>query len=185
MAVTLSVVLLAPASIAAGAAPPRAHIAPDLRALFYAAVQIVRVTNQPTFSDAVMLEADGLTANGQPTTSADGIVSWNFFLDNHSSGSSFLSASVSFGPLPARFGQVTGSTQLFVEDKVIPRVPRMPVSEAVARLHHAGYGQSFYNVTLRNPMGPNQHSNPLYIFGFADNTYVAVDTVTGKVAPFS
>jgi hypothetical protein len=37
-------------------------------------------------------------------------------------------------------------------------------------------------VTLRDPLGPRALPPPLYIFGFA-RRYVAVNTVTGRVAP--
>ena len=60
----------------------------------------------------------------------------------------------------------------------------MTLSQAVARLRQAGYRKPFFNVTLRNPLGPKA-SNPLYIFGFANGEFVAVNTVTKKVARIS
>ena len=42
--------------------------------------------------------------------------------------------------------------------------------------------EPFFNVTLRDPLGPTA-SKPLYIFGFANGEFVAVNTVTDKVAP--
>jgi hypothetical protein len=191
------VVLVAAASLAAasGAAAGRsAKPIPDVTVLFGRAVKIVRGTNPPTFSTATMLEADGLTrggrcsalncSGGSGTTSASGIVLWRFVLDNQASGSRFATATLIYGPAPKGFGKVTGITSPFVEDAQIPKAPRMTLTQAVARLRKAGYRKPFFNVTLRNPLGPKP-SKPLYIFGFAGGRFVAVNTVTNKVAPLS
>ena len=63
---------------------------PDVKVLFPQAVKIVRAT--PGFSNAVMLEADGTTSSGLPTTSSTGIDQWRFVFQNGESGSPFLSA---------------------------------------------------------------------------------------------
>lgn len=126
-----------------------------------------------------MYEADG-AARKSGTTSASGIVRWQFVFDNYASHSRFKSATISYGPAPKRFGPVKGITQPFLEDVQIPRAPRMTLLEAVKLLHKAGYGARFFTVTLRDPLGP-EPTPPLYIFGFR-HRYVAVNTRTKQVS---
>ena len=166
---------------------------PDVTVLFARAVNTVRSTKRPTFARAVVVEADGITRGGHCTprgcsggrgaTSASGFVSWRFVFNNQASRSRFKSATITYGPPPKRFGSVRGFVPEFTEDVDMPRAPRMTLSQAVALLRRAGHRASFFNVTLRNPVGPKK-SNPLYIFGFAGNHYFSVDTITKKVRPF-
>jgi hypothetical protein len=58
----------------------------------------------------------------------------------------------------------------------------MTLARAVGLLRRAGHRRPFFNVTLRNPLGPKR-LNPLYIFGFPGRSFIAVDTVTGRVRP--
>ena len=162
---------------------------PDVTVLFGRAVTKIRNTNKPTYSRAVVLEADGLTrgskcnplgcGGGRAVSSAAGVVGWRFVFDNQPSRTRFRSATLFYGPSPKRFGPVKGYGSPFVEDVIIRRAPRMTLTRAVTVLRRAGFRKPFYNVTLRNPLGPKK-SNPLYIFGFA-NGFVDVDTVTGRV----
>jgi hypothetical protein len=164
----------------AGAATKRATSQiPDVTVLFSRALAWVRGADKPSFRRAIVYEADGATRRGRLTKSASGIVSWRFVFDNYGSKSRSLSATVSYGPAPKRFGRVAGSTQPFLEDVNINRAPRMTLAKAVTRLQKTGHRQGFYGVVLRDPLGPTS-SNPLYIFTFA-HSYIAVDTVTGKV----
>ena len=175
------------------AAPSLAAAAPDVTVLFGRAVNTIRATNRPKFAKAVVFEADGITRGGRctpmgctggsGTTSAAGFVSWRFVFDNGASRSRFQSATLTYGPPPKAFGPVRGFTDAFTEDVDIPRAPKLTLSQAVALLRRAGHRAPFYNVALRNPLGPRR-GNPLYIFGFAYYQYVAVDTVTKKVRPF-
>ena len=167
---------LLPVSSAA-AAPPTS---PDVKVLFHRAVKIVRATDPPTFSDAVMLEAEG-TTGGVPTTSASGIDRWRFVLDNQPSAP--RSAFISYGPPPLAFGPVIGNPFAFDEDLPIPKAPAMTLKQAVKRLQDAGFTNAFLNVTLRRPLAQTTF-NPLYIFGLENNGFVAVDTVTKQVFPF-
>lgn len=157
---------------------------PDVTVLFKRAVRIVRATNRPRFARAVVLEADGVTRGGRPTRSASGIVRWRFIFDNQPSHSRFRSATIFYGPPPRRFGRIRGYRSPFLEDRVIPKAPRMTLRQAVARLQRAGYRRAFFNVTLRDPLGPGVR-HALYIFGFGSGRYVGVDTVTRRVAPLS
>jgi hypothetical protein len=167
---------------------------PDVTVLFGRAVKTIRNTNRPTFARAVVLEADGITKGGRCTplgcsggrgaTSAAGFVSWRFVFDNGPSRSRFQSATITYGPPPKAFGAVRGFKPAFEEDIVIPRSPKLTLAQAVALVRRAGHRAPFFNVALRNPLGPNPHSHPLYIFGFAGNHYFAVDTVTKRVRPF-
>jgi hypothetical protein len=157
---------------------------PDVKVLFHRAVKIVRATDPPTFSNAVMLEAEG-TTGGVPTTSASGIDRWRFVFDNQLSGPQFpRSAFISYGPPPLAFGPVTGNPSPFLEDRQIPKAPAMTLKRAVKLLQGAGFTDAFLNVTLRSPIAQITF-NPLYIFGFGNNQFVAVDTVTKQVFPFS
>lgn len=166
---------------------------PDVTTLFGRAVTIIHATSRPTYAHAVVLEADGITrgghcsplgcSSGAGTRTAAGVVSWRFVFDNQSTPySQYRSATLTYGPRPKAFGKVSGSPEPFLEDVVIAHAPRMTLSQAVALLRRAGHRAAFFNVTLRNPLGPKS-SHPLYIFGYAHNAYVAVDTVTRKVAP--
>jgi hypothetical protein len=163
-----------------GSAPAAAaRPIPDVTVLFKRALQLVHRTDRPEFTRAVMYEADGLTRGGRPTTSAQGIVQWRFVLRN--SGRRFASVTLSFGPPPMGFGKVVGHRAPFLEDVVIRRAPKLTLGQAVALLRGAGYRKPFFNVTLRNPLGPKR-LNPRYIFGFAGSRFVAVDTLTRRVS---
>jgi hypothetical protein len=164
-----------------GAAPAAsARSIPDVTVLFKRAVTLVHRTHRPTFSHAVMYEADGLPRGNRGTTSAQGIVRWQFVLRN--SGRRFHSVTVTYGPPPAGFGRVTGHPGFVLEDVVIPAAPKMTLARAVGLLRRAGHRRPFFNVTLRNPLGPKR-LNPLYIFGFPGRSFIAVDTLTGRVRP--
>jgi hypothetical protein len=127
----------------------------------------------------VVLEADGITKGGRGTRSASGVVAWRFVFQNPTGGNGIFSATLSYGPAPKGFGRVRGYRTPFLDDVVIRRAPRMTLAAAVRRLRRAGHTGRFYNVTLRNPLGPRV-TNPLYIFAFA-RRFVGVDTVTGRV----
>lgn len=186
VATTLALVSLAVPATASAAIP-------DVTVLFGQAVNKIRATHKPTFSKAVVFEADGITrggrctplgcSGGRGTTSASGFVSWRFVFDNPTPRSRFQSATLTWGPPPKKFGSVRGFAQPFEEDIAIPRAPKLTLTQAVALLRRAGHRKPFFNVTLRNPLGPKR-SNPLYIFGFAGNHYFAVNTVTKQVRPF-
>ncbi len=166
-----------------GAAAGRPATIPDATVLFGRAVKIVRGTSRPTFARAVMLEVDGFTRGGKKVGTAAGIVKWRFVLNNQPSRSRFSTATIVYGPPPAKFGKVTGFRQPFVEDLPIPRAPKMTLAAAVARLKQAGFSNGFFNVTLRKPLAPKR-LNPLYIFTIGAGRFVAVDTVTKRVRPF-
>jgi hypothetical protein len=178
-AATVVVGLVAPGPTVAASAPPRASI-PDVTVLFPRALKLVRQRNRPTFSHAVMYEVDGLPRSGRATTSAQGIVRWQFVMRN--SSPRFPSVTVSYGPPPRRFGPVIGHRSFVLEDVVIQHAPKMTLSRAVSLLRRAGHRRPFVAVTLRNPLGPKR-GNPLYIFGYPGRHFIAVDTVTGKVRP--
>jgi hypothetical protein len=188
---TLSLVLAA-TTAAVASMPHRGRAArgiPDVTTLFKRAVTIVHGTRKPTFTKAVVLEADGMTRGGSCTPagcsggrgviSAAGVVAWRFVFDNQASRKPALSATILYGPAPKRFGRVTGYRQPFLEDVDIRVAPRMTLAQAIGIVRRAGHRKPFFNVTLRNPLGP-QRLHPLYIFGFA-NGFISVDTVTKKV----
>ncbi len=159
---------------------------PTFRNLFNGAVDKVRA--KPTFRKAVMLEVDGKTKNGQGVKHARGIVKVRFVLDNQLTPSSpFASAFLHYGPPPKLFGKVHGVTSPFLEDRRIAHSPKMTLRKAVRLLRGAGYHDKFSNVTLRKPLTKHLHTHALYIFGFGhgNQSYVAVDTKTGAVAPIS
>ncbi len=167
---------------AAGAAASGKTI-PDVKILFNRAVKIVRA--DPCCSQAVMLEADGITSGPLPTRSASGIDEWRFVFDNGPSNNpAVLSAFVNYGPPPDEFGPVSTSENPFLQDRQIPKAPAMTLKRAVKLLEDV-VGLPFFNVTLRNPLSPTITYNPLYIFQIVTGQFVAVDTVTGRVFPFS
>lgn len=178
----------------ADASPRQTQAIPDVSVLFPQAVKRVRQSGHGTFARATVLEADGITrggqcghagcTGGQPVATAGGIVAWRFVFQNPTPHSRHASVTLSYGPPPKRFGRVTGHVEPFLEDVRIARAPRMTVAEAVSLLRHAGYRRRFSSVTLRRPLGPRR-TNPLYIFTLTDGRYVAVDTRTGTVRPFT
>lgn len=194
VAAVFSVLLVGTTVQGSGFAVAASSTAPDITQLFGQAVTKIRATKSPTFAQAIVLEADGVTRGGyctkmgchggKPAKSASGIVSWRFVFDNQKSTSHFRSATLPYGPLPKRFGTVVGYKPPFVEDVRIPSAPKMTLRKAVILMRRAGFRASFTNVTLRNPLAAKK-LNPLYIFGLVNQTYVAVDTVTGKVRRFS
>jgi hypothetical protein len=108
------------------------------------------------------------------------VTAWEFVLQNSTPGSPYLSVVVTYGPSPGGFGRVIGKPAPFLEDVAIRRPPSLTPAGAVSRLRRAGHSSRFVSVTLRDPLGPKR-LNPLYIFGFADGSFVSVDTRTGKV----
>jgi hypothetical protein len=181
-------------SVAAGGAPSaHASATPDITVLFGRAVKTVRNTKRPTYAKALVYEADGITRGGRctplgcsggiGTRTASGVVAWRFVFDNYPSHSRFASATITYGPPPRGFGPVRGFVPAFAEDVVIPRAPKLTLTQAIRLLRGAGHRDAFFNVTLRNPLGPRK-SNPLYIFGFAGHEYFAVNTVTKRVFPY-
>jgi hypothetical protein len=183
VAVALAALVVAlPVALAWGnASRPGARVrVPDLTVLLAGALARVRASDRPTFAHALLLEADGRTRRaGVGTRTAQGIVRWRFVFDNQLSRSRFATATILYGPPPRRFSRVRGYREPFLEDVLIRRLPRMTLAQAVARLRRAGYRQPFFDVTLRNPLGPRV-SHPLYIFGLA-RRFIAVDTVSGRV----
>jgi hypothetical protein len=178
LAVTLAIV---PLGGAATASAPRAA---DVTKLFPKAVKKVRAARHGAFSEAVMLEADGLPDGTAPVADASGITNWRFILDNEKTkGSKFFSVYVDYTAEDG-FGKVKGVEEPFVEDWRIKEAPRMTLAEAVSLMRDAGYTDPFANVTLRRPILQEGKTPPLYIFGFDGNTYVAVDTKSGAVSPF-
>jgi hypothetical protein len=115
---------------------------------------------------------------------ASGITNWRFVFDNQkTNGSKFFSAFVDYTAEDG-FGKVKGVESPFLEDWRISEAPRMTLEEAVSLLRDAGYTDPFANVTLRRPILQEGKTPPLYIFGFNGDTYVAVDTKSGRVEPF-
>lgn len=174
------------------ASPHSSTAVPDVTVLFARALKVARSSR--AFSRAAVLEADGISRGGScspaecfggsATTSASGVVAWRFVFQNQTKGSRYASATLAYGPPPNGFGSLVGHVPPFVQDVVIPRAPKMTLGEAIALMRRAGYRQPFADVTLRNPLGPTR-SDPLYIFGSANNTFVGVDTRTRKVARLS
>jgi hypothetical protein len=147
------------------------------------ATKLVRA--KATFKKAVLLEADGTTANHGKVSTAKGMTKWHIVFDNQSSVSIY--ASVFVNANKGHFGKVTGVLEPFLEDRRITRTPKMTLVTAVKKLRAKHYSGGFYNVTLRWPLGPG-FDEPLYIFGFGQNAkhpYVSVGTRTGHVKPIS
>jgi len=153
---------------------------PSVQALFRRAGRIVRGRVQ--FTGASPLEANGRPSSGAATSAAQ-VDRWRFVFDNQRTpGSRFRTAIVRYKK--GRFGQVKGIRPALLEDNRISPLPEMRLDDAVARLRDAGFAQPFSTVTLRFPLGPS-FSEPLFVFGFADGSFVGVGTETGSVTPLS
>jgi len=151
---------------------------PSVQALFRRAGHIVRGRVQ--FLGASPLEANGRPSSGTATTAAE-VDRWRFVFDNQRTpGSRFRTAIVRYGR--GRFGPVKGRRPAFLEDNRLSPLPEMMLVNAIARLREAGFQSPFSSVTLRFPLAPSS-SEPLYIFGFADGSFIGVGTKTGTVAP--
>ncbi len=193
LALTVILAVTLPIASSLARSGSSAHGIPGVTTLFQRAVKLVRATQPPRFAKAVVLEADGITRGGgcnlqgcfggRGVTSAAGVVAWRFVFNNQASRQNIRSATIYYGPAPKRFGRLTGYAAPFLDDIDIPKVPQMSLTQAVALVRRAGHRAKFFNITLRNPLGP-KHLNPMYIFGFA-GSFVGVDTVTKKVRPLT
>jgi hypothetical protein len=169
------------AAPATASAPSRAK-GRDVTVLFGQALSKVRA--DPDFAKAVMLEADGTPNGNKPVDNAGQIASWRFVLDNQrTQGSDFASVTISYRR-SSGFGTPDGNPSPFLDDVQMPKAPKMTLKRAVSLLDKAGFRDGFENVALRDPLGPDSTA-PLYIFGLADNSFVGVNTKTGKVKPLS
>ena len=82
-------------------------------------------------------------------------------------------------------GKVTGVESFdspWCEDVVIHMPVKLTLEEANDLLSEAGYKADWYQVVLRNPLGPT-NSNPEYIYSYHDGANIAVDTFTKEVTP--
>lgn len=68
------------------------------------------------------------------------------------------------------------------EDVVIHMPIRLSLEDANDLLAEAGYNPDWYQVVLRNPLGPT-NSNPEYIYSYHTGANIAVDTFTKEVTP--
>jgi hypothetical protein len=166
-------------AFAGRAADAASKSVPSVQALFRRAGRIVRGRVQ--FLGASPLEAKGRPSSGTATTAAE-VDRWRFVFDNQRTpGSRFRTAIVRYGR--GRFGPVKGRRPAFnLDDNSLSPLPEMMLDNAVAHLRTAGFQSPFSSVTLRFPLGPSS-SEPLYIFGFADGSFIGVGTKTGTVAP--
>lgn len=175
---------------AGGAGAVGSRRMPYVTTLFRQALHRVQHADHGTFSNAVVLEADGVTrgghcteqgcTNGRSAANAAGVVEWRFVLQNATPDSPDKSAVVVYGPWPKGFGDVVGNPAPVFDDASLRKPPKMTLTQAISRLRRAGHHARFVDVTLRDPLGPKP-ANALYIFGFANKPFVGVDTVTGKV----
>ncbi len=144
----------------------------------------ILLNTQAQYKNAVLLEADGATASGKPTTKANGVDEWRLVFNNQGTdGSKFKSAYLFFKN--GKFSKITGVTEPFLEDLNLNPLPVMTLGRAVQLLHAAGFKQAFRFVTLRFPVDPG-YKAPVYFFEFAQGgLFVQVDTKTGKVKKLS
>jgi hypothetical protein len=171
--------ILAVLVLAIGLAVPAATSAKDITKLFDRAV--AKVTSDPDFADAVMLEADGTPDGHDAVDGAAQITNWRFVFDNQATEGSD-SASVTIDWQRGKgFGKPDGNPSPFLEDLPIKRAPKMSLKKAITLLRDSGT-QEFENVTLRRPLGP-ERTPPLYIFGVENGQFIAVNTKTGDVEP--
>jgi hypothetical protein len=152
----------------------------DVTKLIPKATKIVRA--KATFKKAVLLEGDGKPATkGKKVTTAAGITNWRFVYNNQGTkGSQFKSLFINYSN--GQFGNPVGNKSPFLEDIQITKVPKMTLTQAVAKLRAAGHKAPFGAVTLRYPLGPG-FTETLYIFSLGSGQYWSVGTKSGKVKP--
>lgn len=167
------VALLTPAAVAKTTVP-------DVKVLIPRAIDLVTAE----YPGAVWLEAEGLTADGQPTTSAADLVSWQFVFQTPDSGP-ILSAVVRYGPPPDGFGPVVGLPLPFYGAVEMRKAPSMTLKDAVKLLQRAGWDLPFEGVVLYQPLVA-EPVNPRYIFTLigplGGHWTVAVDCLTKDVS---
>ena len=141
-----------------------------------------RVRADPEFELAKMLEAQG-TPNVRGRVHGTGrLTDWWFVFVNPVRRSEFASVTIEWHRGEG-FTKPKGHRDPWLEDVILDRAPKLTLRKAVALLEDAGYDRGFYDVVLRNPLGPTR-GRPLYIFRLK-RKYVAVDTKTHEVAPIS
>ena len=186
LALACAACLVAVVPLGGAAAPPelRGADSQDVTELFPQAIERIQKAKNKEFKKAVMLEVQGAPNGDQLASNAEGITRWRFVFDNQKAkGSKFLSGYLDYSAQDG-FAKVKGVKSPFLEDRRMKNAPTMTLEEAVTLLRGAGYADDFANVTLRRPLLQDGVTPPLYIFGFDGNSYVAVDTRSGRVAPF-
>lgn len=152
---------------------------PDVKSLIPRAIDLVTAE----YPGAVFLEAQGLTADGQPVTSEAGLVSWQFVF-GVPDASPVLSAIVRYGPPPAEWGPVVGLPMLFTGALEMRKAPSMTLKDAVKLLRRAGWDLPMEGVVLYHAL-VTPPVNPRYVFTLigplGGHWVVAVDCLTKEV----
>ena len=148
--------------------------------LFDRAVE--RVRSNPEFELAKMLEAQGTPKRRGRIHGTGPLANWWFVFVNPVRRSEFASVTIEWHRGEG-FTKPKGHRDPWLEDVILDRAPKLTLREAVSLLEDAGYDRGFYDVVLRNPLGPTR-GQPLYIFTLK-RKHVAVNTKTREVAPIS
>jgi hypothetical protein len=153
---------------------------PDVKTLIPRAIDLVTAE----YPGATFLEAEGLTADGQPANSAADVVSWQFAF-NVSDSLPTLSALVRYGPPPEGFGPAVGLPFPFQGALPLRKAPPMTLKDAVKILRGAGWDLPFEGVVLYQPLVA-EPVNPRYVFTLVGplggHWSVAVDCLTKDVS---
>jgi hypothetical protein len=152
---------------------------PSLARLFRTALK--KVHSKPQFAKAMVLEADGSPAGKASVKTASKITNWHFAFTT--SSPAFPNVTIDYS-LASGFGPPVGQPSPMLGDYEIRTPPRMTLAQAIIHLEAAGHKAGFFNVTLRNPVGPHV-TPPFYIFGLSGNRFFAVNTKSGEVVKFS
>jgi hypothetical protein len=131
---------------------------PDVKALIPRAIDLVTAE----YPEAVWYQAEGLTSDGQPSASADDLVSWQFIFGVPDTGGP-LSAVVRYGPPPEEWGPVVGLPFQFYGAIAMRKAPSMTLKDAVKLLRRAGWDLPFEGVVLYQALVA-EPVNPRYVF---------------------
>ncbi|QMU78386.1 hypothetical protein GXW83_24435 [Streptacidiphilus sp. PB12-B1b] len=131
------------------------------------------------YPGAELLEADGTSPVFSPSTitpAPEHMLTWRFVF--HAAGGGTVFAPATAGTL----GELQYVDQPWLEDRTLAPDYELTLAGATKLLEQHGCMEPYQNVTLRWPLGP-QLGEPLFIFGFPPQAYVAVGINSRTVSP--
>lgn len=133
----------------------------------------VRIVTE-LYPHAKLYEADGGASSG--STSDPAKIDQLRVVFRNENNTTIIIKETGYG----EFGKPELIREAWLEDIVIEWPVKMDLPQAQELKEKAGYTKPYSTVTLRNPLGPTP-TNPYFIFGNHDSSYVFVDTVSSTV----